>query len=143
MKRIIAVVLSIIATGALAASLFQTVTLQDTTIGLGQSYTATVSTTGGDVHYSLISVTTAGAVTNTINTEISDAGMCYIENKNTNTEMVVNVGFSSETYTMRFRNNQAALIPLLTNQAALYFFAENTGTNADQACQVVVYAHEL
>ena len=136
MKRLLSVFLALIAAGAFASSLFQTAALQDTTIGLGQSFTATTTTDGSDVHYALVNVLTT-ETTNTFNTEIGLAGMCYIENKSSDTNSVVEVGFASSTYNMRFQNNQAALFPLATNQTALYMKA--SGTNS----LVVLYVHEL
>lgn len=88
------------------------------------------------MHYALVNVLTT-ETTNTFNTEIGLAGMCYIENKSSDTNSVVEVGFAAGTYNMRFQNNQAALFPLATNQTALYMKA--SGTNS----LMVIYVHEL
>jgi len=117
------------------SSLQLTAGIRDVDLNLNREVRALAVTTAGDAFdYRKVNVTQAAEYTFTIDTDVGNAGLCWIYNADATN--YIQVGFATTVYYLRILAGQAAVIPLEPGTSALYLRA-NT---AD--CETEVYVRE-
>lgn len=99
-------------------------TINNSTLGINKTSTASVTTTGDNVDLKVASVTTS-EYTWTIDTDIGDVGYVWV--RNIDSTNYVQVGFATTDYKIRLLAGQTAVIPVEPATSALYLKA-NTAT---------------
>ena len=132
MKKLAIFLLSFALTGAAIAQTLTAKAVLQVAGGVGRSVTANETPTGNNFDFRQVAVTTGGELTMTIDTDVGDAGYCFLYNPSTN---YIEIGFASSNYVLRLRTGQTGLVPLDPATATLYLRSENETSN----CEVFIY----
>ena len=116
------------------ATLTQTLTISDSTTGLRDSVSKTVTTAGANVSYAAQSIATSEAEY-TIPAVIGNAGACKIVNLDATN--YVEVGFSTGAYPIKVLAGTFCLLQLAPATGSLFLKANSS------ACVVSIYIHEV
>ena len=115
------------------ATIVQTLTISDSTTGLRDSVSKTVTTAGSGASLSAQSIGTS-EVEYTVPAEIGNAGACKIVNMDATN--YVEVGFATGSYPLKILPGTFCLMQIAPATASLFLKA-NTA-----ACVVSIYIHE-
>lgn len=112
-----------------------TAAITDSTISLTRrTDNLAVTTAAGNVDNRIVSVSSGGETTFTLDTNIGNAG--YVYAKNLDATNYVDLGFATTVYPLRLKAGQVGIFPITPATSALYLLA-NTA-----ACRVEIMVHE-
>lgn len=115
------------------SSMIIAATLNDTTNSINKSKQVSVTTTGENVDHRIVPVTTS-EYEFTIDAGIGSPGYCFV--RNCDSTNFVNLGFATETYSMKLLAGDVAVFPLVATQDVLYLIADTA------TCNVEIFVHE-